>query len=170
MRADSCEEPRGAGGGIATDGSKACSAATGWGGGQANRKADVFQLTNVAGSVAPNSSSQQHRPESSLRSRVGRIAVFCSRPQMGQKHLLILQNPRRDREGSTEAHLVPAPCFSSQGTGHRSVARRFWSISSQETPQSPCTVCSSAQSLHRRVLPPVQGNCCAQPLPVALLL
>lgn len=46
------EEPRGAGGGMGTEGSEACSSATGWGGEQGNGKADVSQLTNVEEGMA----------------------------------------------------------------------------------------------------------------------
>ena len=75
------EEPRGAGGGMGTEGSEACSAATGLGRGARKRESDMSQLTNVEGGAAWNSRAQQHRPELMLQHGMRIIAVCCSKPQ-----------------------------------------------------------------------------------------
>lgn len=49
-------------------------------GGKETERLTCFNSQMLEGSMAPNSSSQQHRPESSLRSSAGVIAVFCSKP------------------------------------------------------------------------------------------
>ena len=87
------EEPRGAGGGMGTEGSEACSAATGWGGEQGDRKADVSQLTNAEEGMACRVGTHQRRPESSPWRSMRKIAVFCSKPWflMGQKHQLMFK-------------------------------------------------------------------------------
>lgn len=108
------EEPRGAGGGMGTEGSEACSAATGWGGEQGNRKADMSQLKNVEEGTARNIGTQQHGPESSLWHSIRITAVFCSKPRflMGQKHQLIFEGTMLGlgMGGIEELFLHPMKC------------------------------------------------------------